>query len=92
MLNLAFSGAGWEPQAPALTWERRNFSSSSAIHRMHHRREYTGWQVRHSGHRMTRRPYYIVRPDGAVIDRKFGLLDEAKAAAVDCWQAQKRLH
>lgn len=41
----------------------------------------TGYWVRHCGHQTALRPYYVRRPDGTALERKFRLATEAQAAA-----------
>lgn len=43
----------------------------------------TGWWVRDCGHPTALRPYYVVTPGGKILLRKFRLLVDAKAAAID---------
>lgn len=83
--NLAFTGDDWKPAVPAIAWERRLLMPGMAhfaAYRLMRHGAFTGWQVRHCGHQTAIRPYYIVRPDGAVIDRKYRLLDDAKASVI----------
>jgi hypothetical protein len=69
-----------------VTWHRDPgplYPTCGAIHHMLVGGEPNGAIVAHCGHPTALRPYYVSLPNGAVIERKFRLLADAKAAAIE---------
>jgi hypothetical protein len=73
--------------ANGITWQRY-----AGICRANHRMMVSGrptelW-IRAVAHPTALRPYYVVLPGGEILERKFSLLVDAKAAAVAAWLAE----
>jgi hypothetical protein len=69
------------PAKPGISWKRY----PQVVHvdyEMFVGNEPNGVWICGCGHQTALRPYYIVMPNGQMLERKFRLLNEAKAAAI----------
>ena len=63
-------------------WWKRHPGLLRGHHEMFDGSKPTGIWIRDCGHQTALRPYYVEMPNGLMLERKFRLLDEAKAAAI----------
>jgi hypothetical protein len=78
-LGLGLEDTG--PAEPGISWKRYP-QLVRAEYEMLVGGEPNGVWICCCGHQTALRPYYVVMPNGQLLERKFRLLDEAKAAAI----------